>query len=278
MCHPISRVVLAAFGLLTGLVGCIPVAYVYPKFDYLSVRGLPEHDQCPETRPKITAYLLRTTTHGGLSPLSSTEVTLSTIPISHTGDVKHLRVTLESGAVLVSALSHGWTTSHDSQLRLYRRGFETIEIDEKDTKLHWIPVQNAYEFEQAIDQILSVRPLAIKQVVKAESMTDQMPIVQVNFLGKSGTLARIALEYARLRELIIQGQIAVTRESYRDEQLKDVNRAIAELSSEQDLTDRDQLRLDLFRNDLEFEQTWSDPLRRLQAKINWLQSKSRSID
>jgi hypothetical protein len=279
---PVLKALLATVCLTIGSVGCIPIAYVYPKVDYQSVSGLPSHEADIDTQPEITAYLLRTTTHGGLIPLYRTEATISTIPLSNEGDAKHLRVTLESGAfLLMAALSHGWSTSHHARLRLYRPGFKTIEIDkqEADEKLDWIPVNNAAEYEDAIDQVLSAGQRDIKEIVQLDRKNPFGMMFSVYYKGEPQTMSRIAAEYSRLLNLIREHRIPVRSESFLShDSLNDVKQELSEMSSKSDLTDDDRSRLESLHADLDFETRWADPVSRLKAKIEWLESKAGSTD
>jgi hypothetical protein len=275
---PVLKALLASVCLTIGTVGCIPIAYVYPKVDHVSVSGLQTYEPDMNTQPGIAAFLVRTSVSGKI-PVATTETTISTIPISDEGDAKHLRVTLESGAILKSVLSYGWFSAHHMQLSLFRPGFKTIEVDSDvaDGDVNWIRVVNAAKYESAVDQILSVSEHDIKDVFQSDPIEDQQAIVRIDIRGEREGLLRMAAEYSRLLNLIREHRIPATSESFLShDSLNDVKQEITEMSSKPDLTEDDQTRLESLHADLDFETRWADPVSRLEAKIEWLELKASS--
>ncbi len=162
---PRSRcLVLATVVAALGLGGCVPVAYVHPRVHHLAVKDT--------AAPDGDVYVFHETetrrTHGCRPADRRAEI--APVSTSHDGkSAGYTNVTMESGLMMVSVLTHGIGTNHTARLKLYRPGYKLAVVEAPEKTLNtlffaanrlgmvrWEPAETLLEQEGAIDDLLEL--------------------------------------------------------------------------------------------------------------------------
>src|SRR4029077_15165283 len=149
-----------ALAFLSCLSGCL-VPYAYPKISWtpsVSVRANPE---------EVRAFRVDVT--GDVVDIGESDrYTLSPItPISGDREPSQARISLEYGYYVVGiALNYPVHHGHSTLLRLYRPGYQLVEIKswEFPGKIAWIPAPDLAAQEKAVDDLLSVPSIEAPQM------------------------------------------------------------------------------------------------------------------
>jgi hypothetical protein len=146
---PISlaiTVVLAVACLLGA--GCLP--YAYPKLSYVPGGDLARAPDCRAFRVDMTANQIDMGENG--------TYTLTEIVPRPDGSVPpQARVSVERGFYVFGiSLNYNVGQSHTTRVRLYRPGYELVELKSWDssTKVQWVPAAEWRDQERAIDDLL----------------------------------------------------------------------------------------------------------------------------
>ncbi len=189
---------LVGASLLPISIGCT-IPYAYPHLD--RIPSVPLGDDEQETIVLRLKYTIsRTYPCGVIIPTCLTADELrSARVLQHTNKIpSQYHLGLARGVYLFAvALNHDFRTDDHLDLRLYRRGYETIIVDRDydGGPLHWKPITTLVERELAVDALVSFgidrsRPLEPESMRKFAS-------------GGEGRLARLrhllVSEYSLLR-------------------------------------------------------------------------------
>jgi len=156
---PGRRLLLCVSVLIASVVlasGCL-IPYSYPKLSYLpGVEQGPELADCHVFR--VDCLVHETDNRG-----DNGEYTLTEVPRALDGHIPSQALwSLENKSVVVGIISANYEVGlvHRSQLRLYRPGYELVELESRDSaaKVQWRPVTNWADQERTIDRLLNGPP------------------------------------------------------------------------------------------------------------------------
>ncbi len=208
-CPPIARIALRAGGWLGLLMaaGCMPLGYAYPTVSYVApFRVQAPRDEVHAFRVDVVDDDNSTETH------ERDRYVLQPLPLHRDGSCDpQMKVAVDYGWILNSfALYYEGRTHHTMLVRLYRPGYQTIEIEswQKDMKVKWVEASALDEREQAIDDLISTwntTPARIQnRVARTGFVPPRDPLVFHYLAGGSAsdehrrTLQFAAKEYERL--------------------------------------------------------------------------------
>lgn len=145
------QIALFAAGIcLPFLAGCIPVAI--PTVDYTPPVSLEAR------RDEVHAFRVDITNMKHDLPWGLEFQELSEIPATNSDEVPaQVKPSITNGIVVVGiALNYFYGTSHDMALRLYRPGYELIEIKswQQKNRVVWKPAADAAAQEHAVDELV----------------------------------------------------------------------------------------------------------------------------
>ncbi len=140
------------FGLLAA--GCMPLGYVYPKVSYIPpvAVGVPP-DEVHAFRVDIT------NDDNSLEITENDKYVLSRLPLHRDGSLDpQTKVAVDYGCCLFCCSNYyNVSTHHTLLVRLYRPGYQTIEIEpwQTDGRIKWVEATTPEAQEQAIDALVS---------------------------------------------------------------------------------------------------------------------------
>ena len=143
--------------LASGLAGCIPfvpIYYAYPTMTFVPGTNVgAEHEEVHAFRVVIADEI---SCPEYMKPGS---YRLGELPIKASGEVPgQLSMNVDTGFVWnCIALSYDEQTCHTVRIRLYRPGYDLVEITSEDTrgKIKWEKAGSAVRQEKAVDQLLA---------------------------------------------------------------------------------------------------------------------------
>jgi hypothetical protein len=199
---------LSACGLMSLLpAGCM-LPYAYPTVSYVP-------PVCVGTaRDEVHAFRvdIADDDHSGDYLPEKDRYVLQSLPLHPDGSFdSQIKVAVDYGWILncLAYFSDGYT-HHTMRVRLYRPGYQTIEIEpwQKNERLQWIEARSPEEREQAIDDLVSTwdtSPISIQNRVSQAGFTPPRDPIVFRYLapGSTGdehlrTLHFAAREYERL--------------------------------------------------------------------------------
>ena len=153
--------VLALAVLSFALAGCAPVGYVIPAVT--SIPSVPLDAPADQVRAFRIDCTTSTENAGSVGPISRCRCTLHPVEPDFNGTLppqKRYAVNYSSGWLFFPALAlSDWHSSRsDSVVRLYRPGYQIVEVgaqSEPDQPPAWKPANGAEEQEKAIDALLA---------------------------------------------------------------------------------------------------------------------------
>jgi hypothetical protein len=130
--------------------GCT-LPYAYPKFSSTESIDL--------VKQSADIHAFRVEAQGWMKEngVEMKDYCLSTIAITDEARVpSQFHVNLEYGLLAVSAEKHTVGTTHWSQVRLYRRGYQLIEMtpEKRSARIEWMPAVGVVAQEKAVDDLL----------------------------------------------------------------------------------------------------------------------------
>lgn len=206
--RPLGRMVLRACGLMSLLLSGCMLPYAYPTVSYVPpVRVGTARDEVHAFRVDIADD-----DHSGDYLPERDRYVLHPLPLHPDGSFdSQIKVAVDYGWFLncLAYFSDGYT-HHTMRVRLYRPGYQTIEIEpwQKDARLEWVEVRSPEEREQAIDDLVSTwdtTPIAIQNRVSQAGFVPPRDPLVFRYLapGSAGgghlrALQFAAREYERL--------------------------------------------------------------------------------
>jgi hypothetical protein len=155
-----TRAVLAALCLLSPLLaGCVPLGYAYPSVEH--VWEVPVGPAASEVR----AFRVDVADEQNCIEFPENDrCLLGAIPLTRKGGVPaQTQVAFDHGWLWhCIALSYGGHTSHVLMVRLYRPGYQTVEVKswQKTGTVTWKVARDLAEQEQAVDDLLTTSEYA----------------------------------------------------------------------------------------------------------------------
>jgi hypothetical protein len=154
-CALSARAARRACGLLSLLcAGCMPIGYAYPTMSYVR-----------PARVGASADAVRAFRIDVVNDDNSFDITekdsyrLTPLPLHQDGSFDpQMKVAVDYGwLVACMALTYNSSTHHTVLVRLYRPGYQTIELESwrKQERLQWTPAPTLQERELAIDGLVS---------------------------------------------------------------------------------------------------------------------------
>jgi hypothetical protein len=150
---------LACLVFLPSLSGCI-FPYVGPSIAYTpSVKLDVPRDEVRAFRVDIASSQDSPGWYGPFLSQTNQE-RLSEVPISHRDEVpSQLKASVQHGIVIIGVLSHRIRESESVVVRLYRSGFDLVEVGswEGRRRVEWKPAVDVAAQEKAVDQLFGGR-------------------------------------------------------------------------------------------------------------------------
>jgi hypothetical protein len=139
-------------GLL--LAGCMPIGYAYPTISYIRPASV------DAARDEVCAFRVDVADDDNCFDLPEKDrYVLTPLPLHRDGSFDpQVKVAVDYGWVLnCLALIYDSSTHHTVLVRLYRRGYHTLELESwrKEGRMQWTPAPTPQEREQAIDDLVS---------------------------------------------------------------------------------------------------------------------------
>lgn len=153
--RPLGRMGLQACGLMSLLLAGCMLPYAYPTVSYVPpVCVGPARDEVHAFRVDIADQ-----DNSSVRLPERDRYVLSPLPLHADGSSdSQVKVALDYGWILncISYFCDGYT-HHTMRVRLYRPGYQTIEIEpwQKNNRLEWVEARSPEEREQAIDDLVS---------------------------------------------------------------------------------------------------------------------------
>lgn len=151
MGRPLVSALFAALTLF--LPGCIPLFYAYPSLSFIPPADLgPNHDHIYAFRVDIADD------ESGPEFAKPSHYTFLPLHIKPEGDVPlQLKAAVDSGFFLKGPLRYTKQTRHTVRLRLYRAGYETVEIKswQFGHPIEWKAIADPEAREKAIDALIA---------------------------------------------------------------------------------------------------------------------------
>jgi hypothetical protein len=154
-CPPVAGIALRACGLLCLLMaGCIPIGYAYPSVSYVApvnVGAIPD---------QVHAFRVDVADDDNSSDLTEKdEYVLHPIPLHRDGSFDpQVKIGVDYGWIwnCITLIMDG-STHHTMMVRLYRPGYQTLEIEswQKNGRMKWVVASSLDEQEQALDDLVS---------------------------------------------------------------------------------------------------------------------------
>ena len=180
-CPPAARLAVRACGLLGLLMaGCMPLGYAYPKVSYVrpvAVGASPD---------EVHAFRVDVADDdNSIDSPEKDEYVLHPLPLREDGRFDpQVKLAVDYGWMVTgSTVAYESSTSHALLVRVYRRGYYTIEIEswQKDDGLKWAPANTVEQREKAIDDLVSTwktTPIRIQnRLSRSEFLPPRDPIV-----------------------------------------------------------------------------------------------------
>lgn len=155
LCVPSARTAWRACGLFSLLcAGCMPIGYAYPTVSYVRPSSV---GAC---RDEVRAFRVDVANDdNSFDVIEKDRYRLTPLPLHRDGSFDpQLKVAVDYGWLLACmALTYDSSTHHTVLVRLYRPGYQTIELESwrKDEPLQWTPAPTLDERERAIDDLVS---------------------------------------------------------------------------------------------------------------------------
>lgn len=134
--------------------GCMPIGYAYPSISYVRPASV------GAARDEVRAFRVDVANDdNSFDIIEKDRYRLTALPLHRDGSFDpQVKVAVDYGWLLACmALTYDSSTHHTVLVRLYRRGYQTIELESwrKDERLQWTPAPTLQEREQAIDDVVS---------------------------------------------------------------------------------------------------------------------------
>jgi hypothetical protein len=190
-CPPAARLAGRACGLLGLLMaGCMPFGYAYPTVSYVRAVGVGV--------PTDEVHAFRVDVADDDNSVDSPEkdeYVLHPLPLHEDGRFDpQVKLAVDYGWMVTgTTLVYDGSTSHTLLVRLYRRGYHTIEIEswQKGDNLKWYPANTIEQREKAIDDLVSTwktSPIRVQnRLSRSEFLPPRDPIV-FRYLAPGTTL------------------------------------------------------------------------------------------
>jgi len=146
---------LRACGLLClFMAGCIPIGYAYPRVSYVAPVSV------GAARDQVHAFRVDVADDDNCIDFpEDDQYVLRSLPLHRDGSFDpQVKVSVDYGWIWnCIALIYDGSTHHTMMVRLYRPGFQTIEIEswQKSGQMKWVVASSLDEQEQAIDDLVS---------------------------------------------------------------------------------------------------------------------------
>lgn len=207
-CPPSARTAWRMCGLLGLLLaGCMPIGYVYPTISYVRPTSV------GAARDEVAAFRVDIVDDENYFDTTEKDrYVLTPLPLNLDGSFEpQMKVGVDYGWVMncVAAI-YGSNTHHTVMVRLYRRGYHTLEVASwrKEGALRWKAAETPDEREQAIDELVSTwrtSPARLQNKYAAEGFVPPRDAVVFRYLssgsaseGHLEALRFVAGEYHRL--------------------------------------------------------------------------------
>ncbi len=210
MCHcpPQARIALRAGGLLCLLLGgCMPIGYAYPTVSYVPPVALGRE------REEVSLFRVDVADDDNCIDFpEKDQYVLRSLPLHRDGfSDPQVKLAVDYGWIwnCVSLIYDG-ATHHTVMVRLYRPGYQTVEIHswQKDRRLKWVEASSLDEQETAIDELVSTwntAPVRLQNHVAATGFVPPRDPIVFRYLAPGSaldehqrTLQFVASEYERL--------------------------------------------------------------------------------
>jgi hypothetical protein len=156
------------------MAGCMPLGYAYPTVSYVRPASVgPVRDEVRAFRVDVvndtTCFDITEKDHYRLTPM----------PLHRDGSFDpQIKVAVDYGWLLnCLALNYTSSTHHTVLVRLYRPGYQTLELESwrKDERMHWTPAPAPQDREQAIDDLVSTWKTAPERLQNQHSFEGFVP-------------------------------------------------------------------------------------------------------
>jgi hypothetical protein len=159
-------------GLL--LAGCMPLGYAYPTVSYVRPASV------GAARDEVQAFRVDVINDTNCFDIPEKDrYRLTPLPLHLDGSFDpQMKVAVDYGWLLnCMALNYTSLTHHTVLVRLYRPGYQTLELESwrKDERLHWTPASAPQDREQAIDDLVSTWKTAPEQLQNKHAFEGFVP-------------------------------------------------------------------------------------------------------
>ncbi len=212
LCPPSARTAWRVVGLLGLLLaGCMPLGYVFPTVSYIRPATV------GAARGDVRAFRVDVVDDDNCLEITEHDrYVLTPLPLHRDGSFDpQVKVAVDYGwlfncvAVILDSSTH-----HTIMVRLYRRGYQTLELESwrKEGPMQWTPAPSPAEREQAIDDLVSTwktSPARLQNKYAFEGFVPPRESVVFRYLapGSSGNAHRSALQFAANEYEQLHGEV-----------------------------------------------------------------------
>lgn len=201
LCLPSARTAWRVGGLLgLFLAGCMPLGYVFPTVSYIRPATV------GAARDDVHAFRVDVVDDDNCLEITEHDrYVLAPLPLHRDGSFDpQMKVAVDYGWLIncVAAILDS-STHHTLLVRLYRRGYQTLELESwrKEGRMQWTPAPGPAEREQAIDDLVSTwktSPARLQNKYAFQGFVPPRESVVFRYLVKGSTsdAHRSALQFA----------------------------------------------------------------------------------